>query len=398
MLIISFFFSCSHNKAPLDVSNMNNPALLADQLLVFDLKKLPGLSTMKLSEIGAIDITYIALKADSQNLISKIDRIIFGKNYFLIWDNDNLSMFQNDGSFITNVGTKGRGPDEFIGVSDMDINPENESIYIYSSGQQKFLVYNSQGRFIRTFKSPLPGRMNFRFNQDGILCFYINDMGDVKNSYILIDTTGRVIKTYPNKYPWRKKAPGVFYNSENIFYRSKNQLFKKEIFCDTVFKFKNKVFEPYMVINVGKQRLTPEIRTKVKTRSDASDILNQYVNPWNLFEAGDIIYYEMGVTINGVNDLFSFIGSKKDNFRAMIVSNVGLINDLDGGPNIWPKTVKNDSIIVTWVDALKFREYIASEIFKYSDPKYPEKKKGLKKLADSVKENDNPILVFIRLQ
>lgn len=398
LLINMLLISCTGNKSPVDIASEDGSQLKADQIQVFDLKKLPELSTVRLSEIGAVDITYIPLKTYSQNMIAKINSVIFSKSYFLIWDNSNISMFQNDGSFITQVGIKGRGPEEFIGVSDIDINPKDESIYVCSGGQQKFLVYDKKGGFIRTFKSPLAGRMNFKFNKDGILCFYINDMGDITKNYFLIDTTGKVIKEYPNKYPWKRMAAGVFYNGENIFYRFKDQLLKKEIFCDTIFAYRNKVFEPYMVIDVGNQRLTPEIRSKIKTRSDAHDILNQYVNPWNLFEVGDIIYYEMGVTINGTNDLFAFIGSKKSDFRAMVVPYKGLINDLDGGPDIWLKTVKDDSTIASWIEAVKFREYVASDEFKNSDPRYLDKKEELDKLADSIQENDNPILIYIRLK
>jgi hypothetical protein len=73
-----------------------------------------------------------------------------------------------------------------------------------------------------------------------------------------------------------------------------------------------------------------------------------------------------------------------------------LINDLDGGPNIWPKTVKDNSTIIAWIDALKLKQYVASTEFKTSKPKYPEKKKELEKLGLSLKETDNPILVMIK--
>ena len=110
-------------------------------------------------------------------------------------------------------------------------------------------------------------------------------------------------------------------------------------------------------------------------------VLHNFLNPFNLFEFGDFIYYEFGVTINGNHDLFSFIGSKKNNFKALVVPYEGLINDIDGGPNIWPKTIKDDNTIVSWIEAFKFKEYIASDAFKNSIPKYPDKKKELEKLA-----------------
>jgi hypothetical protein len=41
---------------------------------------------------------------------------------------------------------------------------------------------------------------------------------------------------------------------------------------------------------------------------------------------------------------------------------------------------------------------MGSEEFKNSTPKYPEKKKELEKLASSLDENDNPVLMLIQLK
>lgn len=398
LFINLFLISCTHHKPTVNVSNTNKQLADGDHLFVFDLKGMPELSTVKLSEIGAIEIQYIPLKTTAQNMISRINSIIFCNSYFLTYGNTSVNMFRYDGSFVTEVGTKGRGPNEYLGVSDVDINPENESIYIASG--EKFLVYNKNGKFLRTFRSPTKSdRINFKFTEDGILCYYFNDFGNIENSYNLIDTTGEIIKNYRNRYLWKRKAPGVFYQGENIFYKFNNQLFRKEIYCDTIFSFKNKGFIPHIVIDVGKKRLTPEIRSSFRTRPDFSvTTYKNYITPWNLFEFGDFIYYEMIVTLNGTHDLYSFIGSKKDNFRAIVAPEQGLSNDLDGGPDFWPRTIENDSTIVSWIEALKYREYIASDAFKESNPKFPEKKKELEKLASSLKETDNPVLVMVRLK
>ena len=213
-----------------------------------------------------------------------------------------------------------------------------------------------------------------------------------------MDTIGNVIKEYPNRYPWKRRAPGVFYQGENLFYKFDNQLFKKEIYCDTIFSFKDKVFEPHMVIDVGKRRLTPDIRSKFRTNPDFSEkAYKSYLTPWNLFEFGDFIYYEMIMILNGTENLFSFIGSKRDNFRALIVPEQGMNDDLYGGPYIWPRTIKGDSIIISWIEAMKYREYIASDAFEKSNPKFPDKKEELERLADKLKDTDNPILVLVRL-
>jgi hypothetical protein len=75
-----------------------------------------------------------------------------------------------------------------------------------------------------------------------------------------------------------------------------------------------------------------------------------------------------------------------------------LTNDLDGGASFWPGKIINDSTLVSWIEALKLKEYIASNEFKESNPKYPEKKRELETLANSLKETDNPVLVLVRLK
>jgi hypothetical protein len=398
LLIGMVSISCTHKRTPEAASNNAIHQTVGDNLLVFDLKKLTDKSNIKLSESGAFDIKYIPLKTNSHNVISGIGNIIFSNSYFLTYGYKSVNMFRYDGSFVTEVGTYGRGPNEYIGLPDVDINRESESIYIATV--EKFLVFNKNGKFLRTFKSPAKAaRMNFKFTEGGILCYFFNDLGNIENSYILIDTTGTVIKNYPDRYPWKRKAPGVFYQGENLFYKFNNRLFKKEIYCDTVFSFTNKAFNPHLVIDVGKQRLTPEIRSGFRTRPDFSETTYQnYIAPFNLFEFGDLIYYEMGMNLNGTHDLYSFLGSKKDNFRAVFVTEQGLINDLDGGPNFWPRTIKDDSTFVSWIEAIKLKKYIASDAFKKSNPKYPNKKKELEKLAKSIQENDNPIIIQVKVK
>ena len=96
--------------------------------------------------------------------------------------------------------------------------------------------------------------------------------------------------------------------------------------------------------------------------------------------------------------IYSFIGSKKNNYKALINSGQGIVNDLDGGPNILPKTIKDDITIIALVDALQLKTHVSSEAFKNSTPIYPEKKKELEKLANNLKETDNSILILVKLK
>ena len=47
------------------------------------------------------------------------------------------------------------------------------------------------------------------------------------------------------------------------------------------------------------------------------------------------------------------------------------------------------------MEAKNFKEHITSDDFKNNIPKYPEKKRQLEELANSLSEFDNPVLMFV---
>lgn len=366
-----------------------------NKIITFNLKELPKVTSVKLSDLGFVNIEYLPLETNEQCMIPRINDIIFGNDYFLIHFFSKIYKFRSDGSFEAKIGIEGRGPNEFTVVHDLDIDKKNQKIYLVSGWQKKFYVYSENGKFIRTFQCP-QNTTNFKIDEDRILCYNINSFANVENSYNLIDTTGGVIKNFPNRYTWGK-AQGVgtyVFQFENIFYRFNSQLFKKEVYSDTIYLFERMDFKPHLVIKHGKRLIT----SKIRSNSSPEYMRDNFITPINLFEFGDYVYYEFIISLNGHGEGLSFIGSKNKNLNALVDPEKDIINDLDGGPNIWPKTTKDDNTIIAWVDALKLKNHVASEEFKNSKPKYPERKKELVKLANSLKETDNPILMMVRLK
>jgi len=372
-----------------------------NHIVTFNLKELPNTSEIKLSDLGFVDIEYIPMETNEQSFITGSNdlitgnKIIIGDSFFLIQHYTTILMFNNNGSFVTRIGSVGRGPNEFTVAHDVDINSKDHKIYLVSAWQKKFNVYSESGEFIKTFNIPLYAPIDFRFIDGNILCYCENHMGNIENSYTLLDTNGQVIKSFPNKYPF-KNHDAFGFTHENLFYRFDNRLFKKEVYSDTIYVYEKMNFKPHLVIEVGKKLITPDARSKY----EGLDIAKNYINPLNLFEFGDYVYYEFIYKFVLPDDvlIFSFIGSKKNNFRAIFNTGQGIINHLDGGPNIVPKTTKDDNTIIAWIDPLKLKAHVASEAFKNSTPKYPEKKKDLEKLVNSLKETDNPVLVLVKLK
>ena len=191
----------------------------ADQLIKFDLNELPNTSQIRLSDLGCTDIEYLPLETNELCMIPRINDIRIGKDYFIIHFFTIIYKFKSDGSFVAKIGTEGRGPNEFTVVHDVDIDRKNQNIYLVDGWQKRFYVYSESGQIIRTFKTPLYASIEFRFTDDGILSYNMNQFANVENSYNLIDTSGRIIKNFPNMYSWEKDegAATYIFQFENLF-------------------------------------------------------------------------------------------------------------------------------------------------------------------------------------
>ena len=364
-----------------------------DEIVVYDLKVLPKTTQIRLSELGFIDIKYVPLETTEKSIINKINEIKVGSGFFIIKYFNDILKFDSNGFFVNKIGIEGRGPGEFIIAHDVEIDTLKHRIYLVDGWVKKFNVYTEDGVFIRTFQSPF-NTINFEIFYNQILCYSTNYIANTENSYNLIDTNGILLKAYPNKYPWQYKVRlGTAGFEENLFYKSQNRVYKKEIYCDTVFMFEKESFLPYIVINHGDKLLT----TQARSEFNPEFLLENYISQKKLFEFGDYLYYEFAIGLMHYKR-YSLIGSKRTGFEYLISADQGFINDLDCGPNILPKAVKDENTIIAWIDALQLKKHITSDEFRKSTPKYPEKKKELERFANNLKETDNPILILVKLK
>ena len=114
----------------------------------------------------------------------------------------------------------------------------------------------------------------------------------------MIDTNGVIIKSFPNRYPF-KNHDSYSTSGENLFYHFDKRLFKKEVYSDTVYCYENEEFKPHLVIQVGHKLITPQVRSEF----DGLYLAKNYISPLNLFEFGEYVYYEFIYTFALPDDL-----------------------------------------------------------------------------------------------
>jgi hypothetical protein len=100
-------------------------------------------------ELYVDSVTIIPLETTDESLIRRAYDIIYQNDKVYIFDKftQELHVFRDDGSFVFNLNKRGRGPEEYLEMRDVEVD-ENGNIYVLSS--QKIHIYDSLRRLLRT--------------------------------------------------------------------------------------------------------------------------------------------------------------------------------------------------------------------------------------------------------
>ncbi len=109
---------------------------------------------ISLSELGVEDVEYIPLETKEKSLISEMYKVKVYNDKLVIGTGDNILMFNMDGSFISEIGKKGKGPEEYQCCQDLNFFPKEKSIVVLSKFEGKFYWYDYGGKFIKQRPRP----------------------------------------------------------------------------------------------------------------------------------------------------------------------------------------------------------------------------------------------------
>lgn len=131
----------------------------------------------------------------STPMISEIcDLRISDDKMFVSDKTSKVFVFTMKGDFLNVLDKRGRGPNEYIEISDFDI--DNDKIYVLSRPQKRVYVYSSDCHHLDTYE--LNDYYNgLRILSDGNLCLASANCNDQQYNYLIYDVR---TKTYTNRY------------------------------------------------------------------------------------------------------------------------------------------------------------------------------------------------------
>jgi len=175
----------------------------------------------------------------------------------------------------------------------------------------------------------------------------------------------------------------------------------KEEFSDTVFYVdaKENSFKPRIVFNTHGTLYTPEMKGgSEKIRNNTTTYIP------GIFETSRYVFYWYYTVIieQKIVNLYGFLFDRKRETKYKFDIDkeyrIRLKDDLSGGPDLkigFQDNLCSGGRLFSYIDALTLKKYISGDDFKNAKVSDPKKKEELKKLADSLKETDNPVLIVV---
>ena len=116
------------------------------------------------------EMKYIRLETNKNSIIGRIDKMVFHSNCIFILDrsfSQSIFVFNMEGKHMNTINKKGRGPDEYIGISDFCFN--GDTLVVFDGLGAKLLLFNDKGDYLRSNKVGFHFRNIATFSQGDYL-------------------------------------------------------------------------------------------------------------------------------------------------------------------------------------------------------------------------------------
>lgn len=334
-------------------------------------------------------IIYVSLETNSNSLLRKIREIELSDRYIFVDDFDKVLQFDRNGKFIRQVGSNGKGPNEYLKVSTFTVSNEKQQIYIKPHYTSRLIIFDFDGNVITSIDDYFERYCSKLFFIEPDIVVYTNyekffpNFGSEPEKVILVAKRfdGEILLEVPFDFNQEKK-PGMGTTINLPAYKSNDKLFFKKVFNDTIYTL-NKTYDGIEMHALAKGRNIDINNIKSADHFFKEFCENYRVN--NFFDTGN--YFFINAVMENKEPVKLFIWDKqKGDYYTLEDSadKIGLKNDIDNFYWFYPKKVQLNYLI-GWVESYQLVEYI-------NEPGNKEFK--LPTALENLNSGDNPIIVM----
>jgi len=290
LVIFSSGFGCESNKYITSIGKADSVATVAVR------------EPVNAKDINIIkDLDYVILEAKDNAFFGNISKLRVYQDRIFVFDSQHaqaLFIYTIEGKHIATVGNKrGRGPEEFVRMSNFEIDYVNNQILAMDNFGWKFMIYDLDGNFIKRVNSDISVSKAVLLPNGNILHavshLHTNNRRKT-NQIFVVDENNSIVKEF---FEYRGNR-NLLYSIDDVI---KSQFDGSFIFApafrDTIFTFDEDLeIVPKYAIDLGNRHITQ--RTFDRLRSH--DELNALVQRGSMCflgthsETDDFLYLRLG--------------------------------------------------------------------------------------------------------
>lgn len=391
-LLAAFYMLFSVSALPQGSSKPSIPVLKLEEMV--KVKKAVNLSDI------AESVEYVRLELNKDAVLCGNPSILLTSKYIFVRCGS-VFQFARDGKFIRKVGSQGKGPKEYVFAYHVSVNEKAEQVIVHSSN--KISIYSFNGAFVHEIPIKA-GYWKIHFVNNGNYISWKNVAeGGEDNVFALLDPQGKELQGVKNHLKWaaREMSFSMGWSNYNEFYECNGKKFFKDMYTDTIYTIneKNRIV-PAMYLDLGKYKIPDNMRPSFITdRKQVKTLMQGYL--W-----GNVVESDKYRLINAEgysDDKKLLVVTDKAKKTSVLISDkedkyAGFINDIDGGIDFWPRHIYADKWAYTIVSASDFIKFSTESLKAWKTVKSPEKSKQLKSIIENMSEEDNQVIVIVKLK
>jgi len=345
------------------------------------------------------DYYFIPLETISmQNLIGKVDKIIFYRDRIFILDRKitkTIYIFSSSGKYINKICNIGNGPGEYKELQDFTINTNNDQIVLYCNKYRKLQYYDLESNYLyEDFLGLNLKSIEFFNNKFFIFTHavynYLDEYGELNYDLIETDTSGNILNY---KFPSDAKLGiGITVITHNSYFTvGDNELYVSWVLSDTIYQInEEKLAIPFCYFDFDNKSIPKEVRKNKEQIELYKDVVMDGLY-WSRY--GELKYsnekfittISTGISNKTINNFHNVLFSKdlktKKVFNKIEFDDDAMFN--------FPKTSYGDYFV-----SVIYPEEILANKEKHND----NTEIGLKGINTKINKFDNPILMFTKFK
>lgn len=349
----------------------------------------------------ATDIEYIPLETRPECMLGDPAslRIITMDEYILA----GMRLFDRQGKYISTIGRKGKGPQEYVVAASVACNEKMKRIDVLDTGSDRIVSYGFNGEFIREIAIAKNAARIISEESGHIGIMYLPWRGDLTDTarFERITETGEVINTV-RIYVGRPNDGGQDWGIGARLYHEGGNLCFVEVPFDTIYQLvDNREWKPRWAFSSWPNKMPREYWLDINKWSLERD---HFTNVYFMGESPRFLFLDVekqGVIGQCIYDKDTRSARwAPARFTADSTSMMTLVDDLSGGAFSLTNTmdyVEGDQLVtlISPLDLIRdYKDHPESKI-PLANPAYREK---LFALVDRLKEDDNPVVMIVKLK